>query len=82
MEISPELRRWLPDGTDPSVRYRVLREVMDRPESDPEVTAAHQQIGKTGWAAEILQLQHPTGQWTTVGSSVPELYRPKYISTN
>jgi hypothetical protein len=79
---SEELRRWLLDGTDPSVRYRVLRELFDRPDGDPELGAARDEIGRSGWAADLLALQLPGGQWTTPGSSGPDLYRPKYIATN
>jgi len=76
------LRHWLLDGSDPSVRYRVLKELLDRPEDDPEVVAARSELGRTGWAADLLALQLTEGQWTTPGSTAPELYRPKYIATN
>ena len=59
MALSAELRAWLLDRNDPSVRYRVLRELLDRPEDDPEVSAARREIGVRGWAAEILARQHP-----------------------
>jgi hypothetical protein len=82
VELSPELQKWLLDGTDPSVRYRVLRELLDRPEDDPEVAAARKEIGVKGWAAELLSRQLPEGQWFTPGTSARELYRPEYVSTN
>jgi hypothetical protein len=80
--LTDSLRRWLLDGTDPSVRYRVLRELMDRSVGDPEVIAAAGEIGRTGWAADILKLQLSEGQWTTPGNAARELYVPKYIATN
>ena len=77
------LRDWLSDkDADPSVRHRVLRELLDKPADDPAVVRARRQIGSKGWAAEILRLQHPGGQWDTAGTSARELYRPKYIATN
>ena len=77
------LRNWLVgEESDPSVRYRVLRELLDRPADDPEVARARRQIGRRGWAAQILRLQHPGGQWDAPGTSAHELYRPKYIATN
>ncbi len=82
MSLSPELRSWLLVGSDPSVRYRVLRELLDRPEHDAEVRAARQEIGVHGWAAEILGHQLPDGQWVTPGNSRRDLYRPKYSATN
>jgi len=78
MALSAELRAWLLDGSDPSVRYRVLRELLDRPEDDPEVSAARKEIGVRGWAAEILARQLPEGQWVTPGTTAQELYRPEY----
>jgi hypothetical protein len=76
------LQAWLLDGADPSIRYRTLRELLDRPEDDPEVEAARTEIGRTGWAASILALQQPEGQWTSPGTTSKELYVPKYIATN
>lgn len=82
MALSAELRAWLLDGSDPSVRYRVLRELLDRPEDDPEVSAARKEIGARGWSAEILARQLPEGQWVTPGTTAQEIYRPEYTATN
>ncbi len=77
------LRRWLLDPqADPSVRIRVLRELLGRPDGDPAVRAASSQVARKGWAAQILARQHPGGWWETPGSSPTQLYRPKYIATN
>jgi hypothetical protein len=80
--ISGELLAWLLKDSDPSVRYRVLRELLDRRVDDPEVSAARSEIGAQGWAAEILARQLPEGQWASPGTSGRDLYRPKYIATN
>ena len=80
--LTPALTRWLLEGSDASVRLRVLRDLLDRPRDDSDLIAARREIGRKGWAAEILRLQLPGGQWDTPGSSRVELYRPKYISTN
>src|SRR3989337_624322 len=83
MALPRKLRGWLlAKDADPSVRHRVLRELLDRAEDHPEVVRARKQVGKKGWAAEILRLQHPGGQWDTAGTSAHELYRPKYVATN
>ncbi|MGP8078513.1 MAG: hypothetical protein ACLQD8_08645 [Thermoplasmata archaeon] len=82
MAFPTGLRRWLLEDADPSVRYRVLRELLDRPEGDPETSAARRQIGRAGWAADILAEQLPGGQWATRGTTLRELYRPKYVATN
>src|SRR3970040_506119 len=83
MALPRKLRRWLlATDADPSVRHRVLPELLDKPEDPPEVVRARKQVGRKGWAADILRLQHPGGQWDTAGTSARELYRPKYIATN
>jgi hypothetical protein len=83
MIVPSELRTWLFTGADPSVRYRFLRELEDRTEDDPEVVATKSQVGRTGWAADILALQLAEGQWTTPRSDTGQaLYLPKYIGTN
>lgn len=83
MTLPPRLGRWLlaPEA-DPSVRYRVLREILDRPEDDSEVIEARNQIGRKGWAARMLREQHPGGQWSTAQTTARDLYVPKYVATN
>jgi len=77
------IRNWLlGEDADPSVRHRVLTDLLDKPADDPEVVAVRKEIGRDGWAAKILREQHPGGQWSTPGTSAFELYRPKYVATN
>ena len=77
------LRNWLlGEESDPSVRYRVLREILEKPEDNSEVVRSRGQIGRKGWVAQILRLQQPAGHWDAPGTSARELYRPKYIATN
>jgi hypothetical protein len=83
MRLRRGLRDWLlAKDSDPSIRLRVLRDVLDRPENDSAVVRATKEIGGKGWAALILREQHPKGQWATAGTSARDLYRPKYIATN
>src|SRR5438094_20568 len=83
MVLRRGLRNWLlAKDADPSVRLRVLRDLLDRPADDPAVVRAQREIGRKGWAAQILRGQHPSGQWGTPGSSAFDLYRPKYVATN
>lgn len=81
------LRRGLQDWllgreSDPSVRVRILRDVLGRSAEDPVLVRAQREIGRKGWAAQILRGQHPAGHWVTRGSTALELYRPKYVATN
>jgi hypothetical protein len=57
-------------------------EVAGKSPRDREVQETLRSIGRTGWAASILEHQMPDGHWFTRGSSAPELYRPKYLVTN
>lgn len=83
MALRRGLRNWLlAKDSDPSVRVRVLRDLLDRPADDPELVRAQRTIGRKGWAAQILRDQHPSGQWITRGGTAFELYRPKYVATN
>jgi hypothetical protein len=83
MRVSPRLRKWLTaPSSDPSVRARFWLDVEGRPPHDSRVRAAVRGIGRTGWAASLLEHQFSDGHWVTPGTSAPELYRPKYIVTN
>jgi hypothetical protein len=52
---------WLlePDGANPGVRYFVLRDLLDRPASDPELLAAQADVMHSGPVPTI-------GSWNTV----------------
>lgn len=83
MRTSPAVRRWLTGpASDPSVRARYWAEVEGRTSRDPKVRRATAEIGRSGWAARILELVAPDGHWTTPGTSARDLYRPKFIATN
>lgn len=73
-----EVRKWLLEPSQPSVRYRALTELFDRRPDDAEARESREQIPRTGWAAEILAGRDTAGWW----ASSESLYRPKYVSTN
>lgn len=68
---------WLLDGEEPAVRYRALRELEDRPGSDPDVKAALAKAMTVDPIAGILAAQDPEGWWVKPGGG----YTPKYSST-
>lgn len=70
---------WLlePDPANPGVRYFALRELLERPEDDPEVRQARASIMATGPVPKILDAQYPAGYWVKPGGG----YSPKYRST-
>jgi hypothetical protein len=69
---------WLFEDEQPSIKYLALTQLQMKPENDPEVESAKENISKKGWAADILAKQNPEGWWTSKDS----LYQPKYLSTN
>jgi hypothetical protein len=82
VELTPHLTKFLLDGTDPSLRLGVLRDLLDRPFDDPEVVRARAEVGQVGWAARILDDQQARGNWEGFRSTGDDLYLPKYIGTN
>jgi hypothetical protein len=52
--------QWLLDS-DPSIRWQAMRDLTDAP--DQEVAAERAKVATQGWAARLLRLQDPDGQW-------------------
>jgi hypothetical protein len=65
------------DENNPSVRYFALCDLLERPESDPEVREARAAIMRSGPVPVILAAQEPSGEWVKTGSG----YSPKYRGT-
>jgi hypothetical protein len=51
---------WLLDS-DPSIRWQVMRDLLDAPES--EWAAERAKIETEGWGAKLLSYQDQDGQW-------------------
>src|SRR3954453_13144687 len=51
---------WLLEG-DPSIRWHVLRDLTDAPAE--QVAAERARAGTEGWAARLLAMRDPDGQW-------------------
>ncbi len=68
---------WLLEESQPSIRYLTLKELLGKPENDPDVRATKELLATRGWAADILSRQDSGGWWYSEKS----LYRPKYLST-
>lgn len=58
---------WLADS-DPSIRWQVMRDLLDAPE--PEWSAERAKVETDGWGARLLSYQDEDGQWAG-GSFVP-----------
>ncbi len=61
MILSPILNPAVP--TCPSVRYWTLRDILDRPENDPDVLKAREAILQQSLVQELFARQHPEGHW-------------------
>jgi len=51
---------WLLDA-DPSIRWQVMRDLMDRPPD--EVAAERARVAREGWGADVLAAQNADGRW-------------------
>jgi hypothetical protein len=68
---------WLLEPDSPEVRSLALRDLLDRPESDPEFQSARAEAHTQGPIVEILANMDPAGFWSNPGPG----YTPKYFST-
>jgi hypothetical protein len=64
--------KWLLDS-DPSIRWQVMRDLMDEP--DEVVAHERSRVASEGWGARLLELQAPDGEW---GGGT---FRPHWTST-
>lgn len=70
---------WLlePDPENPGIRYFALRDLLNRPQTHPEMMAAQGDVMASGPVPVILAAQEPDGYWVK-----PEaVYGPKYRGT-
>ncbi len=68
---------WLLEENEPGVRYLVLRDLLDLPADDPELSAARTLAHRSGAIASVLEAMQPEGYWVKPGPG----YNPKYHST-
>jgi hypothetical protein len=57
----PKVVRWLEDS-DPAIRWQVLRDLTDEPET--AVTAERARVACEGWGARLLHMQRADGTWS------------------
>jgi hypothetical protein len=75
--IPPAVLDWLLDPAYPSSRYLALRELLGRPETDPDVASAREAIVGVPPARGILDAQYPAGYWVKPDRG----YSPRYKAT-
>jgi hypothetical protein len=75
--MAPGPLAWLLEPTNASARFLCLRDLLDRPASDPERTTAQRDIPEQDPARTILDAQWPEGYWVA-----PDVgYSPKHKAT-
>ena len=67
---------WLLEPESPGVRYLALRDLLDLPGADPQLSAARRAAHHEGPIAEILAQMEADGYWVKPGAG----YNPKYRS--
>jgi hypothetical protein len=73
MRRSSPAADWLLDS-DPSIRWQVMRDVLDAPE--PEWAAERAEVEATGWGARLLAYEDEDGQWAG-GAFAPKEFDPR-----
>jgi hypothetical protein len=73
-----ELLQWLLLAKTPSIRNLTLRQLLGRPEEDPDLKTVQQAMKAAGPIPEMLAHQTEAGCW----SSERSYYTPKYTSTH
>jgi hypothetical protein len=73
-----EFVNWLLDAGTPSIRYLALRDLLGRPDSDPDLIAARREMAASGPIPAILADQTEAGHWPDERT----YYSPKYVSTH
>jgi prenyltransferase beta subunit len=68
---------WLLETDNPSVRYFALTELLEKPETEPEVIAAKNEIMHIGIVSKILGKQSDQGHW----EAPDRFYIAKYKGT-
>lgn len=76
-QLNGDSLSWLLESKTPEVRYRALRDLLDCPETDLELSSASQAAHKSGPIATILGAMDKAGYWVEPGPG----YNPKYRST-
>ncbi len=68
---------WLLETDNPGVRYLTLRDILEKPVDDSELTVARQAAHVSGPISKVLDKMQPEGYWAKPGPG----YTTKYRST-
>ena len=76
-QMNADTLAWLLETDSPGVRFLALRDLLDRPNDDPELAEARKAAHTYGPIAVILSNMAEAGYWSAPGPG----YNPKYWST-
>ena len=62
-KICTNAQHWLLKTDNPSLRYRVMTELLDIPANNPEVAELKYRIPDSPQVMQILSKMHPDGYW-------------------
>ena len=86
--FTPDIKNWLLDEVNPSVRYFTLVNLLEKPKSDKNVVECKKYIMQTDPVKKILAHQQPDGSFLTpnLAKKSPTIvakigYQPKYKGT-
>ncbi len=63
LPVETDLLERLLDPADPALRVRVLTDLLDRPDDDPEVVRARERVPEQPWMRATLAAHHGDGTW-------------------
>lgn len=66
---------WLLESSDPAVRYLALRDLLDKPKTDPELVKAWKAAREDPLILQILSNMHPAGWWVKPGAGYTGKYK-------
>jgi hypothetical protein len=75
--LTSDVVNWLLQEDNPGVRYLALRDLLDRPSDDQELSAAREEAHTLGPSASVLAEMEDEGYWVKPGPG----YYPKYRGT-
>ena len=80
MEIKESVIEWLLEKENPSVRYRTLTELLDKPDNDREVLLAKEEIWGSPVVQNIVSRSNEKGQWIKDGLGEGAEYKSHYTT--
>ena len=72
--MKKEVIEWLLEPEDPTLRYRTMVELLNKPQDYPEVQECKNQIPNSDPVKKILGKMHPEGYWLQKNPRTKEIF--------